>query len=293
MPFDEILRIILPIFITVVIGFVIGKVIKIDISGAIDLLVYIGIPAIVFVSIAEQPIVLIDAAKIWGSVLLVSLGCGAAAWIIFKIFRIKHPVLYLPVSLPNTVNIPFPIVSMAYGPAGMAAATLYYIPNMLLLYSAGVFIAAGRHWKHNLKEMLKLPMIYAAVLALILNFAGVTVPAIVLEPLAFIGNMVIPLVLLTLGFSLSKVRITSFPTTLLASLLRLGLGLLLGTAMVYLFDLEGVVKSVVILVSAMPSAMNTYIVAEKYKNEPQLVASVVLVTTVASLITIPFLLRIL
>jgi malate permease and related proteins len=293
MPFDEILRIILPIFITVVIGFVIGKVIKIDISGAIDLLVYIGIPAIVFVSIAEQPIVLIDAAKIWGSVLLVSLGCGAAAWIIFKIFRIKHPVLYLPVSLPNTVNIPFPIVSMAYGPAGMAAATLYYIPNMLLLYSAGVFIAAGRHWKHNLKEMLKLPMIYAAVLALILNFAGVTVPAIVLEPLAFIGNMVIPLVLLTLGFSLSKVRITSFPTTLLTSLLRLGLGLLLGTAMVYLFDLEGVVKSVVILVSAMPSAMNTYIVAEKYKNEPQLVASVVLVTTVASLITIPFLLRIL
>jgi len=182
---------------------------------------------------------------------------------------------------------------MAYGTAGLAAATLYYIPNMILLYSVGVFIAAGRDWKHNLKEMLKLPMIYAAIIALILNFAGVTVPSAVLEPLAFIGNMVIPLVLLTLGYSLSKVRITSFPLTLIASLLRLGLGLALGIAMVHLFNMEGVMKSVVILVSAMPSAMNTYIIAAKYKNEPELVASVVLVTTVASLITIPFLLRIL
>jgi predicted permease len=45
--------------------------------------------------------------------------------------------------------------------------------------------------------------------------------------------------------------------------------------------------------SAMPAAVNTYTIAAKYKNEEDLVASVVLVTTVASLLMIPFLLRIL
>jgi predicted permease len=49
----------------------------------------------------------------------------------------------------------------------------------------------------------------------------------------------------------------------------------------------------VILISAMPAAVNTYMIAAKYKNEPELVASVVLVTTVASLVLIPFLLHIL
>jgi predicted permease len=73
----------------------------------------------------------------------------------------------------------------------------------------------------------------------------------------------------------------------------LGGGLAIGLLMVYLFNITGIFRSVVILMSAMPAAVNTYTIAAKYRNEPELVASVVLVTTIASLVTIPFLLRIL
>ena len=156
-----------------------------------------------------------------------------------------------------------------------------------------MFIAAGKSWRENLKAVLKVPTIYAAILALLLNLFQVGVPSLIIKPLNFIGGMVIPAVVLTLGFSLSKVKVTSIPTTLLASLIRLGGGLALGFLVIYLFHMTGIPRSVVVLMSAMPAAVNTYLLAAKYKNEAELVASVVLVTTVISLVLVPFLLNVL
>jgi len=98
---------------------------------------------------------------------------------------------------------------------------------------------------------------------------------------------------LTLGYSLSGVKINSLGTTLLASLIRLAGGLAIGFLVTSVFGMAGVFRSVIILMSAMPAAVNTYLIAARYKNEAQLVASVVLVTTVGSLALIPFLLHLL
>jgi predicted permease len=293
MPYSEILNVVLPTFIAILIGFVVGKIVRFDINGIIDITFYIGLPAIAFVSILEQDIVLLDAAKIWASAILVSAGCAALAWLFFKITRQKHSGVYLPVALPNTVNVPFPIISLAYGATGLLYATLYYIPNVIMLYSAGIFVAAGGDWKKNLKTMLKVPTLYAALLALVLNLCDVTVPSIIMSPLSFISGMVVPLVVLTLGYSLSTVKITAIPLTLWMSLFRLGGGLALGLLMVHIFDITGLARQVVVLMSAMPAAVNTYTIATKYKNEEDLVASIVVVTTVISIILIPLLLRLL
>ena len=293
MPYTEILNVILPTFITILIGFLIGKIVRIDMTGVIDIVFYVGLPALAFVSILNQQIVLLEAAKVWASAIIVSLVCGAAGWVIFKVLKTPHSGLYLPISLPNTVNIPFPIISLAYGPAGLFAATLYYIPNVILLYSAGVFIAAGKGFRENLKTMLKVPTIYTAFGALFLNLLHIGVPSLIMKPLDFIGGMVTPTVVLTLGYSLSKIKITSFPVTLWSSLIRLGGGLAIGFLTAYLFHLTGITRQVVVLMSAMPAAVNTYTIAAKYKNEVELVASVVMLTTVISLALIPYLLHIL
>jgi hypothetical protein len=221
------------------------------------------------------------------------LGCAGLGWVLFKILKAKHSGLYLPISLPNTVNVPFPIISLAYGPVGLAYATLYYIPNVILLYSAGIYVASGKDWLQNVKTMLKVPTLYAALLALVLNLTHVKVPSLVITPLSFIGGMTVPIVVLTLGISLSKVKITSLPITLWSSLIRLGGGLAIGFLVVYLFNITGLARSVVVLMSAMPAAVNAYTITAKYDNEADLVASVVMVTTVASLLMIPFLLHIL
>ncbi len=289
----EILNVVLPTFIVILIGFLFGKITKINIGAVVDVVIYIGMPALAFTSMLDKEIVLIDASKVWASAVIIILGCGLFAWLVFTLIRQKHSGLYVPIAMMNSVNIPFPITYLAFGSEGLFAAILFYIPQSLLAYTLGIFVIAGKNWKENIKEVFKIPPIYAAILGLVLNLADVTVPELVLNPLSFIGTMVIPLVLLVLGYNLAKVKLTSIPTTLLASFLRVGVGLGFGFLVAGLFNLTGVLRAVVILDSAMPAAATASILATKYDNEAELVASVVFVTTVASLVVIPFLLNIL
>lgn len=289
----DILNIILPTFIVILIGYVFGKITKVDVSAVVDVVLYVALPALVFVSMLDKDIVLLDATKVWAAAIMIVFGCGVVAWIIFKIIRQKHSGLYISISIMNTVNIPFPIIYFVYGSEGIFAATLFYIPVVLLIYSLGVYIASGKYWKESLKEVFKVLPIYATIAGLLCNLFNVDVPELITQPLSFIGMMAIPLVLLVLGCNLSRVKITSLPTTLLASFLRIGVGLLFGLLAVNLFSLTGILRSVVIINSAMPAAANAAIIATKYKNEADLVSSVVFVTTLASLGVIPFLLRML
>lgn len=290
---SDIVAIVTPTFFAIILGFLVGRFSKINIRPLVDITLYIGVPALTFVSLLGKKIVLLDAAKMWAASLFVMLGCGLAAWLVFTAIRQKHTGLYVPIAIMNTVNIPFPIIYLAYGTEGIAAATLFYIPNVILVYSLGVFIMAGQHWKENIKEMLKLPVLYAAILGLILNLANVRLPALAYDSLEFVSRMALPLVLIVLGHSLAKARVTSLPTTVLASFLRMGVGLALGFAIVWLLDITGLFRSVVILESAMPAAAASAILAVKYQNEAEMVSSVVFLTTLISLVTIPFLLNML
>jgi hypothetical protein len=287
----DILNIVLPTFIVILIGYLLGKKTGLNVNSLVEVSFWVGLPALAFTSMLDKDIVLMDAGKVWASSIMIMLGCGVTGFIVFKALRQQHSGLYLPITFMNTVNIPFPIIYLVYGSEGLFAATLFYIPNVLIVYSLGIYIASKKPWRASLKEVLKVPSLYAAVLGLILNLCRVTVPDIIVRPLDFIGMMAIPLVLLTLGCTLASVKISSLPTTLLASFIRIGVGLALGFLAVAVFDLEGILRSVVILDSAMPAAVNTALLAVKYRNEADLVSSVVLVTTIASLVVIPFLLN--
>jgi predicted permease len=290
---SSIIDIVLPAFIVIFIGYLIGKLTKINITPVVDISLYVGVPALAFVSLLSKKIILLDAVRIWAAAIIIIFGCVIVAWLVFKLLRQKHSGLYVPIAIMNTVNIPFPVIFLAYGAEGLVAATLFYIPACLGTYSFGIYVMAGGKWKDNIREVFKQPVVYAAVLGLLLNFINIKIPELIINSLNLISLMAIPLVLLILGYNLSRVRMTSFPTTLLASLLRVGVGLMVGLLMVEILHITGVFRSVVILDSAMPAAAVSSILATKYNNEPELVSSVVFFTTVASLAVIPFLLHML
>jgi hypothetical protein len=289
----HVLNIVLPTFLVILAGFVLGKVKKLDMTVVVDILFYIGMPALAFTAMISKQIVLLDASRIWASAIIIIAGTGLVALLVFRIARFRHSGLYVPIIIMNAVNIPFPVMTLAYGQEGLLAATLFYIPVTIISLSIGVMIFSRRNWKDGLKETLKVPAIYGAVLGLVFNLCRITVPELIFNPLNLIGQMVIPLTLLVLGYQLSSVHITDLKLTAVASLIRIGVGLGMGFATTALFGLTGVPRSVVILDSAMPSAVNASILAAKYNNEPQLVSSVVFVTTVASLFVIPILLLVL
>jgi len=289
----DLLTVLVPTFTVILIGYLFGKIAKMDMSAIVQISFYVGLPALTFTAMIEKKIVLLDATKIWAAALIIMFGCGIVAWVVFKMIGQKHSGLYIPISMMNTRVIPFAIIYFVYGLEGLYAATLFYIPNILLLCSLGIYIASGKHWKESIKEVFKVPTIYAAVAGLMVNLLNIAVPELVVKPLNFIGMMVIPLGLLVLGRNLSVVKLTSLPTTFLASFIRVGVGLLFGFLTVNLFKLTGILRSVVILDSAMPAAVMSVTLATKYDNEASQVSSVVFVTTIASLVMIPLLLQIL
>lgn len=286
----NIIEIVLPTFIVIAIGYALGKLTRLNLTAVVDIALYIGVPALIFTSLLNKEIILRDATGVWAASLAITFGCGIAAWLVFSILRQKHSGLYVPISMMNTMNIPFPVVYLAYGAEGLVAATLFYIPNALLISTLGIYIIAGKRGRGNLKEVFKVPIFYASILGLTLNLLHVNVPGLVIKSLDLVAMMALPLILIVLGYNLSQVRMTSFPTTLLASFLRMGVGLIVGLLVVNILDITGIYRSVVILVSAMPAAAISSILATKYGNEAELVSSVVFLTTIASLVTIPFLL---
>ena len=289
----NIIDVVLPTFIVIFIGYLLGKFTRLSIAPIVDISLYVGIPALVLTSLVNKEIVLLEAAKIWAASFIIMFGCLLIAWLVFKALRQKHSGLFVSIAVMNTVNIPSPIIYLAYGAEGLAAATLFYIPNLLTIYTFGIFVMAGKRSQDNLKEVFRQPVVYASVLGLLLTFLGVRVPDLAFNTVRFISLMAIPLVLITLGHNLSRVRMTSLPTTLLASVLRMGVGLGIGRLMVGAFNITGVCRSVVILASAMPSAAATAMLATKYDNEAERGSRRVFLTTLASLVVIPFLLHVL
>jgi malate permease and related proteins len=126
--------------------------------------------------------------------------------------------------------------------------------------------------------------------ALALNLAGVGLPEVVTESFGLVGDAAVPLMLLVLGMTIGDVRFTQMPATLVASSIRMGGGFALGPLAVWLLDLTGLPRAIVLFEAAMPSAIFVSVLANRYKNEAELVSSVVLAITVMSVAAIPALL---
>jgi predicted permease len=183
-PVRSIVAIVLPTFATIIVGFVFGRWRGRDVRAVIDVAMYIALPALAFTSMLDKPIVLADAAVLWAAALLIIGGGFLMAFVLFRVGRQKHSGLYLPIAFMNNVNIPFPIIYMAFGSAGLSVATLFYIPNAILIYTLGVHIASkSASWKESAKEIARVPLIYAALGGLTLNLLHIAPPALLTDSL--------------------------------------------------------------------------------------------------------------
>jgi len=285
-----IIQAILPVLVTAIIGYLLVKYKKYDFGLLNNLLIYIAIPALVLTSLLDQPIVLNEALRIWGAVLIITLGSALSAYLIFRAIKKKHSGLYLPIMFMNTINLPLPLALLFFGNEGLQIAVLFSVPSTILMFTIGLYIGAKKPLKEGLKEVLKLPLLYAVIIGLILNFANIQVSAYILEPIRFVSKMAIPMALLILGGTLATIKLKSISTVILASLIRFGAGFGLGLLAIKLLDLTGLHAAIVLLVSVMPAAVFSAVIADKYKNEESLVSSVVLLTTVLAIIIIPLIL---
>jgi predicted permease len=235
----------------------------------------------------KSQVVLADFLTIAFSVLAVTSGCGLITWVFLRLSRRDCRGLYLPVMFMNAGNMALPLALLAFGPEGLSRAVLYYVISATLSYSLGVMIVSPNR---NLAEVFRLPLIYAAILGLLLGAFRIPLNPTLIRPFEILGGAAIPLMLLSLGYRLHYSKIESPQLAVTGALLRIGLGFALALLIVSLFRIQGVTRPVVLLSSSMPSAIVNFILAQRYDRNPDVVASVILVSSLLSLITTPLIL---
>lgn len=288
---EQIITVIGPTIFAIALGYLLGRVSKSDIGTLINVAMFIATPCLVLYSLYTNPIVITDAARGWAATLMVVAGTFVIAWLALGIRRRRSLALYLPIVFANTINIPLPIIYLAFGDAGVGMVVLFYIPIGLLIYSLGVYLASGqKELRQGLKAVLRTPLIYAAVLGLVLNLTGAHLPEVVVNSLKSVGQAAVPLMLLVLGMNMGRFRFNQLPLTFAASVIRMGGGFAVGLLAVWLLGMSGLPRAVVLFESAMPSAVVTSVLCTKYDNEAELVSSIVLTTTLMAVGVIPALL---
>jgi malate permease and related proteins len=287
----QIVNIIGPTFFAVVVGYLFGRFAKVNMAPLIDIAMYVAVPALAFHSMVTSKIVLGEASKLWASSLIVMVGNFVLALVLFGFLRQKHSGLYLPIVFTNYINIPLPIIFLAFGAPGAALAILMYIPQGIVLHSLGVYVASGeKEMKQGMLVMIKTPLMWAAIVGLALSLAHVPIPRVVIDSVNLLGQAGVPLMLLILGVSIGRFRFRQISLTAVASILRVGGGFAFGILSVWLLGLVDVSRAVVLFEASMPSAVFVSVLAAKYKNEEELVSSVVLATTLMAIAVIPALL---
>jgi predicted permease len=283
---------VLPIFLIIAVGYAIGtrRNVEVDVQPFIDLIVYVAGPCLIFASIARSDINLTDFTTIAGAALAIVLIMTLVAFLIFNLTRSDKKGLYLPLVFGNTSYLGYPVALFAFGMAGLSRAVVFDMINSLVIFTLGIYIV---HQRNEIREAFKIPLLHAVIVGLVVNLLNIPVPDVIFTPIEMIGMITIPLALLVLGYKLTEIKLTAVKVAVLASVFRILGGFLVALAIIELLSIEGMVRDIILLQAAMPSAVMGMILAAKYDRDASLVASVVLITTVLSLISIPLILAML
>jgi hypothetical protein len=285
---EQMVNIIGPTIFGIVLGYVFGRVSKASVAPLVVVGMYVLTPCLVFSSVYSSTVLISQAAKMWASCLIIMAGTFAVAWLVFGLVWKKHTGLYLPIVFANVINIPLPIIKLAFGDQGVAQTMLFYIPYALLINTVGIYMASGRKGlRQGLSVIARTPLIYAVVLALVLNLTGAVLPEGIVRSFGLVGDAAVPVMLIVLGMTIGGIHLTQLPATLVASVIRIGGGFCLGLLAVWLLGLTGIPRAVVLFEAAMPSAIFATVLASRYENEAELVSSVVLTTTIMAVFVIP------
>jgi predicted permease len=251
------------------------------------LVLNVGVPCLLFRSLTSLDVSPFELAQMAGLTVVVMGLFALGGYGILKGIGLPRHTFLGPLIFTNSGNIGIPICLFAFGEPGLALAMTYFAVSATFHVSLGGPLFAG---SFSWRPFLRSPLTWAVAITVPVVAFGLPVPTIVARTTTLLGDIAIPLMLLTLGVSLSKMHPDSLGRSLLLAMIRFGLGVAAGFVVTLLLGVEGLTRKVLILQAAMPVGVLNYLFAHRYGRSPEQVASLVLVSTLLSLLTIPVLL---
>ena len=301
MSFGQTVAQILSLFIIMVIGYIMNKRGIIDDAANVRftrLIINISLPAqIVKAFVSNQGIVSNgEVLSVFGISFVMYLTYAVIGILFLILTRVKDTQrgTYLFMMMFGNVGfMGFPVVEAMMGEEAMIYAVIFNVVFNLLVYSVGILMISRKEGGHTFawKKLLNMPLM-SAVVSIVLYLANIRLPEILMRSLNFMGNMTTPVAMLILGSVIANMkvkelfkewRIYLFTVVKLIVIPFVAI-LLIGKLPIN----SELIKGCLIVLSAMPVATNSTMLAIEYGGDVSLTSKGVFFTTLLCMITIPF-----
>ena len=283
----KLIDVIFPVFFIIAIGFYLGKKNrKFNTDWITNFAGNVGTPAMIFYTITTTGITLSVFIEYFIYALII-IGGFAVIGVIFLFFLKKDIISELPpLILPNTGNMGVPICLFAYGTSGLGVASAIASVIILLHFTIGVLLAKK---SFSMKILITNMPIYAIFISIIVLYYEWKIPGYIENTTFLLTYATIFLILMSLGIALSRLKVVSWADASILGGVRVIIGPIRGFSLIKFLGLTGFAAGVLLIQSAMPSAILTYLVGSMYSEKKVVdsIASVIVTSTIMSFITLP------
>lgn len=287
-----IIDVLLPVCLIFLVGYIGQKILHLHIKSVSAAALYLMLPALMFITFyqtaLDETFIKIVIYGVFLSVVLI--------WLMKGIGLLKgySPALtsglILSTAFMNNGNFGAPVVLFAYGEKGFQYAVIIMTLHAIVMGTFGVYYAAKgiMALKGAFLSILKMPMIWGCVAGMLWQYLHLPLPENLYEGVSLVGDASIPAIMIVLGMQLAEIKPGNLPwgKVSLAVLVRLIISPIIAWAMAYALGVEPLLRNVMIVLAAMPSAAICTMLALQYDCEPDLVASITLLSTLLSIITL-------
>jgi len=284
----EVLQIIAPVFLLAGIGFVWAALgFEYKVQFVTRLTMNLSVPALIFTALIKTEIDP-EALKITAlAAALAYIGVALFSAGLLRLGGYSQRTFLAPMVFGNTGNLGLPLAFFAFGQVGFDYAVVVFAVMAFLSFTIGVWLVSG---SASPLTALKQPMVWATVLGSIVLAMGWRLPEWSVNTLALLGQVAIPLMLITLGVAITRLRPAALGRAFGLSLLKLVICVAIPALVGLWFGLPEIAFAALVVQVATPVAVTSYMLAEKYGAEADEVAGLVVASTLLSVIAIPLIL---
>ena len=280
----RIAQVIVPVFFIVAVGFFYGRRARPDLTSFNRIVLDVLAPALVYSALAAKEFRLGDhGILLLGGALLI-LASGLLAWVLARATHTQPRTLVPVVMFNNCGNMGLPLALLAFGPENFGAAVALFSISNLIHFSLGARITSAHA---ATRELLLSPLMIATALGFASAAAGLRPPDMLFTGLKIMGEAMLPLMLFALGVRLPALRREDVPRGLLGAFARPAIGLAIALPLVWVLGLAGASRGQLILFGSLPPAVMQFLLAERYRQEPEKVAAMILLGNALAVLFVP------
>ena len=292
--------VIVPIFLVIFVGYAFQRLGAIETKAVSDVVLHILTPCLVFTSITGASWAGGDWLKVSALAAATTFTLIILSWIIARAIHLNRELavaFVLSTSFMNAGNFGLPLSLLAFGDKGLGFAVVFFVATAILMFTVGAFVACSSRggFKQALANLIRLPLIYALVAAVLVKIIGLSPPQFVMQAANLMSQAAIPTMLVLLGMDLASSGIqwsnsARWRLVTLSAGLKLLFPVLFVSVAADLIGLVGLSAKITVLQASMPTAVFVTLLTLKFGGDSSFATSVILLSTLISIGTLTLLL---